>query len=99
MKEQYSEAFDLIRQYAEREDWIPIGWRDFQVGPWRIRVNGTPEERDHVPPYHAMIEHADIISFMCLNPFTGSVGGWKDTEDEFIAAMKEALAVGTAQEQ
>ena len=57
MSERISEAFDLIRQYAVREGWIPISWKDWCVGPWRIRVNGTREDRG-VPPYHALIERA-----------------------------------------
>ena len=88
MSEQYSEAFDWIRQYAEREGWIPIGWRDFTVGSWRIRVNGTRVERDSIPPYHALIEHRGIVALLMVNPFGGSVGGWQDAEAEFCAAMR-----------
>lgn len=87
-----SEAFDLIRQYAERQDWIPIGFRVFQVGPWSVTVNGTNSERDMVPPFHAKVEHQDIVCIMLLNPFGGGVGGWQQGEDDFIAAMKGALA-------
>jgi hypothetical protein len=89
--ETISEAFDLIRQYAEREGWIPIGWRDWRVGPWRIRVNGTRQEREQAPPWHALIEHDTMVAFMCIHPMGGSVGGWKDTEADFINAMKAEL--------
>lgn len=92
MSEQFSEAFDLIRQYAERQGWVPIGWRDWTVGPWRIRVNGTGEKRDNVPPYHALIEHADIIALMLIHPLGGQVGGWSKTEENFIAAMRAELS-------
>ena len=92
MTAQYSEAFDLIRRYAVRAGWIPIGWRDFRVGPWRIRVNGTVQEREQVPPYHALIDHDTLVACLCIHPMGGSVGGWKDTEAEFIDAMKAELA-------
>jgi hypothetical protein len=90
-EEQYCEVFDWIRQYAVREGWIPIGWRDFHVGPWRIRVNGTPEDRDGIPPYHALIDHDTIVALMLVNPFGGSVGGWQGAEAEFCAALQQAL--------
>lgn len=89
--ETISEAFDLIAQYAEREGWIPIGWREWTVGPWRIKVNGTTETIDGVRPYHAQVEHQDIIAIMVIHPFVGSVGGWKDTEADFITAMQAEL--------
>lgn len=89
--ETYSLAFDLIRQYAEREGWIPIGFRSWQVGPWLIKVNGTSDERAGIPPYHALIQHEQIIGLLLINPFGGTQGGWHDTEDEFIAAMQQEL--------
>lgn len=85
-------AFDLIRRYAEKQKWIPIGWRNFTVGPWDITVNGTGEERDSIPPYHARVEHRDIVAIMLIHPFGGSVGGWRDAEKDFITAMEAALA-------
>lgn len=90
------EAFDLIRQYAERQRWIPIGWREWHVGEWRIRVNGTPESHDGVPPWHALIEHDTIIAMMLIHPYHGCMLGWKETEDEFVAAMKAELSRGSA---
>jgi hypothetical protein len=87
-----SEAFELIRQYAEREGLIPIGFRSFTVGPWTVTVNGTPDAKDNIPPYHALVEHADIVALMLLNPYGGAVGGWQKAEDEFIAAMQSALS-------
>ena len=90
-EQKISEAFELIRQYAVREGWVPIGWREWHVGPWRIRVNGTKDERDAVPPWHAVIEHDDVIALMVIHPMGGSVGGWKDTEAEFIVAMQQEL--------
>ena len=91
------EAFDLIRRYAKRKGWIPIGWREFTVGPWRVRVNGTREVRDAIQPYHALVEHQDIIAFMALNPFQGTIGGWKDTESDFIATMQAELGKPVAE--
>jgi hypothetical protein len=41
MTDQVLEVFDLIREYAERHDWLPIGWRTFTVGDWRVTVNGS----------------------------------------------------------
>lgn len=84
-------AFDLIRRYAEREGWIPIGWRTFTVGPWTVTVNGTPEQRDDVPPWHALIVHRDIVALMLIHPFGGSVGGWQDAEEIFVRDMEAAL--------
>jgi hypothetical protein len=85
-------AFDCIRRYAERQGWIPIGFRTFTVGPWKVTVNGTPEDHLDVPMYHALVEHRDIIAMMLFSPFGGSVGGWCDAEDTFIRDMEAALA-------
>lgn len=86
-----SMAFELIRRYAEREGWIPIGWREFTVGPWRVRVNGTKEEREAIPPYHAAVEKPESIGIMLLHPYGGKAMGWQTMEDDFIHAMSEAL--------
>lgn len=50
-----SEAFDLIAQYAKREGWIPIGFREWKVGPWAITVNGTRDARDGIPPSQLLL--------------------------------------------
>jgi hypothetical protein len=84
-------AFDLIRRYAERQGWIPIGWRPFTVGPWDVTVNGTPEERDDIPPWHARIVHRDIIAFLLIHPFGGKAAGWRGAEEDFIRDMEAAL--------
>lgn len=84
-------AFDLIRRYAERQGWIPIGWRAFTVGPWEVTVNGTREDRELIPPWHARIVHRDIVAFLLLHPFGGSVGGWREAEEIFVRDMEAAL--------
>lgn len=89
--DKYSEAFDLIVQYAERERWIPIGWREWTVGPWRIQVNGTRQTRDGVPPFHAFVENQTYVGMMLLHARGGTVGGYENTEAEFIEAMRETL--------
>lgn len=89
----YSLAFDLIRRYAEREGWVPIGWREWHVGPWHIRVNGTAEPRGAIPPYHALIENETYVALLLIHPLGGTVGGWTGAEEEFIAAMERELAV------
>lgn len=90
--ERISLAFELIRRYAVREGWIPIGFRQWSVGPWDITVNGTAEERDALSPYHARIVHREILAIMIINPYGGGVGGWRETEADFIAAMEAALS-------
>ena len=91
MNEPISLAFDCIARYAQRQGWIPINWRAFDVGPWHVTVNGTREKRDGIPPYHARIEHRDVIAIMLLSPFGGSVGGWQDAEAAFIRDMEAAI--------
>ena len=86
-----TEAFDLICRYAEREHWLPIGWRDWCVGPWRIRVNGTAVDCENIPAWHVLIEHQHIVSFMLIHQTGGTVGGWAGTEEAFISDMKATL--------
>ncbi len=85
-------AFDLIRRYAEQRGWIPIGWRSFSVGPWTVTVNGTADPIAGVLPYHALIEHRDIVAMLLISPYAGSGGGRQDTEALFIHDMEAALA-------
>lgn len=85
--------FDLLARYAQRQGWIPIGYRRFDVGPWSVTVNGTPEVVGDVPPYHALIEHKDIVALILCSPFGGwVVGGWSGAEEDFIHALEAALA-------
>jgi len=91
MPDQVLEVFDLIREYAERHDWLPIGWRTFTVGDWRVTVNGTKEERDSIPPFHALVEHSRYVSLMLFSPFGGDSLGWSGAEVEFCTAMQTAL--------
>ncbi len=90
--EQITLVFYLITRYAVQQGWIPIGWRAFQIGPWDITVNGTPHTRTNIPPYHALIAHREVVSFMLLSPFGGQVGGWSSAEDAFIRDLETALA-------
>jgi hypothetical protein len=83
-------AFDLIRRYAARHGWIPIGWRSFTIGPWIVTVNGTPLEYAAVPPYHALVEHRESHAILLFSPFGGEVCG-RDAEDLFIHDMEAAL--------
>jgi hypothetical protein len=59
-------------------------------------VNGTRDERDGIPPYHALVEHDDVVALMLINPFVGTVGGWQHTERDFCEAMQAALSVSPA---
>ena len=85
-------VFEVIRRYAVPEGWIPIGWRAFDVGPWKVTVNGTREKRDDIPPYHVRIEHREIVAFMLVHPLDRSVGGWGETEATCARAMEAELA-------
>lgn len=84
-------AFDLIARYAEERGWIPIGFRSWQIGPWKIAVNGTRDERESIPPFHAMVTNDDYLGVMVVNPMSGTVGGWIGMEDAFIDAMRSEL--------
>lgn len=85
------EAFDLIRQYAERRGWIPIGRREFVVGEWEIKVNGSKDPWEDVPPFHAHVHNRIYVGSLLLSPLSGLAVGYKGTEPEFIAAMKAAV--------
>ena len=89
--EKYLEAFDVIRLYAEKHKWIPIGLRRFSVGPWNIFVNGTRETNDNVPPYHAAITHDKYLGAMVISPLAGNAMGWRDIEADFVRDMRAAL--------
>lgn len=86
-----SEAFDLIAQYAAQRGWMPIGWREWTVGPWKITVNGTHLPTNNIPAFHALVENEEYVALMLIHPFGGTVGGFKDTEANFIAAMQDAV--------
>ena len=84
-------AFDLIRQYATLQGWIPIGHKMFTIGDWRVEVNGTRKVIGKLSPFHALVENQRYIGAMVMHPYGGSVGGYKDTEPEFVAAIRAAI--------
>ena len=88
--ERISEAFDAIASYCLRHGWTPVGLRSFSVGPWDVTINGTRETVDNLRPFHASVVHRDLVGLMILYPYGGTVGGWGETEAQFIADMKAA---------
>jgi hypothetical protein len=91
MSEKICEAMSLVADYALKKDWAPIGDRAFSVGDWDVRVNGTNKTVEGIPPFHAQAVNRRYMGMMIFNAFGGSSGGWKDTEREFIEAMKKAI--------
>ena len=86
-----SEAFYVLALYALEQGWASIGFRVFEIGPWTVTVNGTDTRRDEISPYHALIEHRDIVAIMVINPFGWTIGGWAGAEDQFIADVRAAM--------
>lgn len=86
-----AEAFELICRYAEREGWLPIGWRVWTVGDWEIRVNGTATMRDAVPPWHAAVTNTRYLGVMVVGVTDGVSGGYHGVEEDFIRDMRAAL--------
>jgi len=97
-KPRMSLLFDAIAAYCERQDWVPVGFRRFDVGPWRFTMNGTKTERDGVPPYHCAIDREDdAFTMILVQPFGGGITGvaGRDlvaVEDEIIATLRQAGA-------
>jgi hypothetical protein len=87
----YCEAFSVIADYCLAQGWAPVGVRDFSVGAWDIRINGTPERRWGTAPFSANVVHRDVVAIMVLSPGGGTIGGWPGGEDQFIADMREAI--------
>lgn len=87
---QFSQAAWLVMLYAERKGWIPIGHRVWMVGEWRIEVNGTRDQIGNVPPFHMLVENTRYLGTMLMQPYGGKIGGYKDTEREFVQAMTPA---------
>lgn len=87
-------AFDLIRQLAEKVGRIPVGFWTYQLADqWTLTVNGTGEQRENVPPYHALINGVNrtgwpIVALM--SPADGNVIG--GSQDDIEAALRAALS-------
>jgi hypothetical protein len=83
------EIFDWIIQLAQKHERIPVGFWDMtpKVG-WRIVVNGTTDERNGVPPWHALIEHLGLPAAL-VSPAGGALIG--HDEDDVIAMLREAV--------
>ena len=92
-------AMDLIRRYAERQGWIPIGYREFTVGDWDITVNGTGEDRDLIAPWHTRAVHREILAMLVFSAHGGSAVGWREAEEMFIRDLERALFVEPSAEE
>ena len=86
-------AMIRIVEYCEQQGWIPVGRRTFTVGEWEIVINGSSVTWELIPPFSASVSNARYVGMMIVDAHGGNVAGWNGTEDEFIAAMDEALAV------
>ena len=84
-------AMDLIARYAVLQGWVPIGYRSFTVGKWDITVNGTKNQVGLLPPWHAQVEHQDIVAILVFDAHGGTAGGWNGAEQLFLADMEAAI--------
>ena len=88
------EIFDWIIQLAEKHGRMPVGFWDMSPKDgWRLVVNGTKDERDGVPPWHALVEHRGLPVAL-VNPAGGGVIG--HDEDFVIAMLREAVGAPDA---
>ncbi len=101
MNEQWSEAFCLVAQLAEKLDAVPLDkhpncWECQIDDRWRISVNGHGEEQktasgSAVLPFHCYVEFRGFPAGI-LHPHGGTmVAHVEGSEDAFIRAMKARL--------
>lgn len=85
------EAMSLVAEYAEKQGWIPIGFKTFTVGDWTVTVNGTRQIRDELPAFTAKAENTRVVGVLIFDAFGGRAGGYLNIEDDFCEAMKREL--------
>lgn len=82
---------------AEARGRIPVGFWDVDLEPgWRLVVNGTPETRSDVLPWHAMVQH-NGLPLALFNTVEGTQVGGPDAygrtaEDRCLEALQRAVA-------
>lgn len=90
-----TEAFDLVRQLAVAQGWLPIGFRRIELSDgFVVTVNGTNQERKDeegmdIPPFRASVWRNGWPGGL-FDMFGGTL--MAGIEDPLIAALKAAIA-------
>jgi len=90
-----SELFDRVVQLAEKRGRIPVGrWTVDLPDGFSLRVNGSGEEWENVPPYHALFTSPQgwPAALVTVNAGTVIDDGTRGIEDKLITVMDRALA-------
>jgi hypothetical protein len=88
------ELMALVVQLAEKHGKIPVGTWTIQLDPdWELRVNGTADKWDGVPPWHGMMTsaHNGWPVVVLFNTVDGQFIGPPDTENRAVAVLKRSV--------
>ena len=88
------ELYVEVLEYCRRQGWVPVGWRSWDLGPWKITVNGTKAERDGVPPFHVLIERPEFLGLILIGPDGGNVVGLPPSAEDDVIRLVRASAEG-----
>lgn len=78
----------LVAGYCERRGWIPVGRRQFDVGEWHVRINGSREPWDGLDQWHVLAENVRYLGMLLFSAHNGTVGGYRESEGAFRAALE-----------
>ncbi len=92
-----SALFAALSEYCGRHNIGGRGFHEFD-GPekLKIKLNATGEERENVPPFHAVFFNEGGWPVALIHPFGGEVinAGWGDnpaySEDRLITLLSES---------
>ena len=88
------ELMALVVELAEAYGHLPVGHWTIDLEPgWQLTVNGTKDEIDHVPPWHAMMTRRGFP--VVIFDSADGTAMWQG-EDEAIAVLQRAVAAQRA---
>lgn len=83
---------------AEAHGRMPVGWWHLDLGAgWTLTVNGTPQTRDRVPPWNAVVSTGGLPVVMFDAADGRALGA--DGEEAALDALDRALKVARGSEE
>ena len=92
--DQLTTAFYMVARLADKLGEAPIKdkvWTHKVDDHWFVKINGCPEKKESIPPYHMLVEFNGFPAG-CVSPWEGVfAAGTEANEDLFIDAVMAKL--------
>jgi hypothetical protein len=91
---QMPELFYLCAQIALNRGLAPIKDKlvSFDVGEWKVQINGCTTKQNGVPPFDALISSSDGLPYALVGPSGGVVVGSGGNEERLVTDFRREVS-------